>query len=41
MQPFRKETLKINNITYEALHFKDREILDVEIFQRDKLKYKK
>ena len=27
--------------SYEALHFKDREILDVEIFQRDKLKYKK
>ena len=29
------------NASYEALHFKDREILDVEIFQRDKLKYKK
>ncbi len=29
------------NASYESLHFKDREILDVEIFQRDKLKYKK
>ena len=27
--------------TYEALHYKEKEILDVEAVQREKLKYRK